>query len=212
MGNNWTHKEAQAYARTREKKMDILTHKHTNIRTLRTTIPAGYELQRSRCHGNALNRWPPPTLFFLELGYWKRWLTSVQMSADPAGHTGWGGFCGFHSLGNVWARERVSDGFKGWRPTEISIIINCISPLLLRIRREKRHTHCWCYFLRYRCTQPHKQSFHQVLWMRMGSYACLLSCTDNLDNVQSVLVDGAFSVFYVWYCVCPGQNLDLFMH
>lgn len=29
----------------------------------------------------------PLTPFFLPLGYWKRWLTSVQMSADPAGHT-----------------------------------------------------------------------------------------------------------------------------
>lgn len=38
-----------------ETKMDILTHKHTNMHALRTTIPAGYELQCRCCHGDTLS-------------------------------------------------------------------------------------------------------------------------------------------------------------
>lgn len=50
-----TQKEAQAHPTGTSRKIDILTQKHTNIHTLRTTIPAGYEPQCSCCHGDTLS-------------------------------------------------------------------------------------------------------------------------------------------------------------
>lgn len=81
----------------------------------------------------------PPDSIFLPLGYWKRWLTSVQMSADPSRHTGWGwgggGLC--VTIGKfVWACVFINTHIRVytfmytesiWRPEwgETAIVTNC---------------------------------------------------------------------------------------
>lgn len=95
-----TQKEAQAHPTGTSRKIAIFPHKHTNIHTLRTTIPAGYELQCSCCHGDTVSCWPPwlhfPAPWLLKEMIDK--CPNVSRPIWPHRMGGWGVCVGFHSI------------------------------------------------------------------------------------------------------------------
>lgn len=97
-----TQKEAQAHLTGTSRKIVIFPHKHTNIDTLRTTIPAGYELQCSCCHGDTVSCWPPwlhfPAPWLLKEMIDKCPNVSRPISPHRMGVGGWGVVCHYREI------------------------------------------------------------------------------------------------------------------
>lgn len=137
-----TLKEAQAHLTGTSRKIVIFPHKHTNIHTLRTTIPAGYELPCSCCHGDTVSCWPPwlhfPAPWLLKEMIDKCPNVSRPISPHRMG-VGVGGCVGFHfvTIGKfVWACVFINAHIHVytymytesiWRPGrgETAIVTNC---------------------------------------------------------------------------------------